>query len=105
MTERWQDRWFRSHVNIGPVTVYGANAMHWAINIRTPWGYLCFHPSTRTFGGRWPWYAYLSHNGTPWGATWAVGPGIERHDKARAARRRISRTPPNDRYDVTISPD
>jgi hypothetical protein len=66
-SERWQDRFFPGHISIGPVCVYGANAMHWAVNIRTRWGFLCAHPTTRTFGGRWPWYMYLSRDGTPEG--------------------------------------
>jgi hypothetical protein len=28
----------------------------------------CFHPTTRTFGGYWPWYFYISKNATPWAA-------------------------------------
>jgi hypothetical protein len=64
---RWQDRFFTGHVSLGPICIYGANAMHWALNIRTPWGYLCGHPTTRTFGGHWPWYVYFSRNATPWG--------------------------------------
>jgi uncharacterized membrane protein YwaF len=71
--KRWQDRVFPGHVTIGPLTIYGANAMHWAINLSTRWGYLCAHPTTKTFGGRWPWYVYLSPNATPWAATWKIG--------------------------------
>jgi len=71
-------------LSVGPVTVYGANAMHWAINIRTRWGTLCAHPTTRTFGGRWPWYLYLSENATPWAAVFAVGPGIDSYDLDKA---------------------
>jgi hypothetical protein len=62
---RWQDRLFRGHVSIGPVTVYGANAMHWAINVWALGHYWCWHPTTRTFGGYWPWYFYLSTDATP----------------------------------------
>jgi hypothetical protein len=79
--ERWQDRWFRGHVSLGPLTVYGANAMHWALNLRTRWGFLCFHPTTRTFGGLWRWYLYLSRDGTPCDRAggnlrWGFGPGM-----------------------------
>jgi hypothetical protein len=75
MEKRWQDRWFTGHVSfrllwLWPTTVYGANAMHWAINVHTKrWGYLCFHPTTRTFGGHWPWYFYVSRDATPCRAT------------------------------------
>jgi hypothetical protein len=65
---RWQDRLFTGHVSWGPVTIYGANAMHWAINVWAFGHYWCFHPTTRTFGGYWPWYFYISKNATPWAA-------------------------------------
>lgn len=87
--DRWQDRWFTGHRDFGRVTLYGANAMHWAINISTQrWGYICFHPPTRTFGGRWPWYFYLSPNATPWGATFAIGPDVTVDEKRAATWRR-----------------
>lgn len=85
--DRWQDQWFTGHVSFlrtrrdGParITIYGANAMHWAINVWTKrWGFVCFHPTTRTFGGRWPWYFYVSPNATPWAATFKIGPGARR---------------------------
>lgn len=72
--ERWQDRIFVGHFNIGRrITIYGANAMHWAINVRIFGTYVCFHPTTRTFGARWPWYFYISPNATPWAATFKRG--------------------------------
>lgn len=61
MSERFIDRWFGGHVTIGPVTIYGRNAMHFAVNIRSRWGWICFKPPTRCFGIWWP--------GTPTGAT------------------------------------
>ena len=57
------------HLTIGPVTLYGENAMHWAINAETPWGYLCFRLPLRCFGYRWPMYCYISPDGTPNRAT------------------------------------
>jgi len=81
--DRWQDRWFTGHINLGPLTVYGANAMHWAVNLRIAGGYLCFHPSTRTFGGRWPWKLYFSPNATPWARRWGFGPGLKGQPIAR----------------------
>ena len=63
--ERFIDRVFTGSFRAGPVVVYGANAMHWALNVKTPWGLFCVHPTTRTFGGYWPWYVYLSKDGTP----------------------------------------
>jgi hypothetical protein len=79
---RWQDRLFRGHVTFGPrwlnVTVYGANAMHWAINVRWRGEYWCFHPTTRTFGGYWRWKFYVSRDATPGSARIGFGPGFSR---------------------------
>jgi hypothetical protein len=71
--KRWQDRVFRHHINIGPLTIYGANAMHWAVNIRIGEAWWCFHPRTRTFGGLWPAYFYISKDGTPERASYKMG--------------------------------
>lgn len=64
---RWQDRLFRGHVSLGDhrVTIYGANAMHWAIEVHIRGLWWCFHPTTHTFGGHWPWYFYVSPDATP----------------------------------------
>lgn len=70
---RWQDRLFRGHVTVGPVTIYGANAMHWAINVWWLGHYWCVHPHTRTYGGSWPPYFYISRDGTPQTACFMVG--------------------------------
>jgi hypothetical protein len=64
----------RGHRRIGPMTTYAfETAMHGAVNIETRWGSLCF--AWPRLGGlhRWPAYAYLSPNATPWAATWAIG--------------------------------
>jgi hypothetical protein len=71
--DRWQDRLFRGHVTWGPTTIYGANAMHWAINVWFLGHYWCFHPTTHTFGGTWPWYFYISKDGTPSSACYLRG--------------------------------
>lgn len=71
------------------VTIYGFNAMHVAINVRTiRWGYICFHPPMRCFGAWWPWYFYVSKNATPWAAYRAIGPGVANDDKEAARTRR-----------------
>jgi hypothetical protein len=70
---RWQDRLFRGHVRYGPLTIYGANAMHWAVNLWFLGHYWCFHPPTRTFGGRWPAYFYISKDATPQSACFVLG--------------------------------
>jgi hypothetical protein len=72
------DRLFHGHINIGPITIYGRNAMHFATNVRTPWGWFCFRPTIRCFGQWWPWYVYLSTDGTPCkpNMRWGFGPGM-----------------------------
>ena len=83
------ERHFGGHINIGRrVTIYGFNAMHVAVNVRTKrWGYVCFHPTIRCFGKWWPWYFYVSPNGTPWAATYAIGPGFDGERELVAIRR------------------
>ena len=78
---------FTGHISLGPLTIYGDNAMHWAWQLKTPWGYLCFRPTTG--GGNWPWYLYLSPNATPWAATRGMGPGFRRDDRQAMLLRRI----------------
>ena len=64
------------HLTIGPVTVYGENAMHWAVNIRTRKGWFCFRLPFRSYGYWWPLYCYLSPDATPTRATkWFWGKG------------------------------
>lgn len=72
----WERR-FSGHINIGPIVIYGWNAMHVAINIRTKrWGYICFHPTFRVFGQWWSWYFYVSRDATPQSASYRRGPGL-----------------------------
>lgn len=84
------DSW-KGHWSFGPVTIYGANAMHWAINIRLRRLHtLCVHPTTRCGGGYWPWYVYMSLDCTPSTAWWGFGPGFrcrENSPEERAACR------------------
>lgn len=74
--DRLRDRLFTGHVRVGPVVIYGANAMHYAINIRTREGYICAHPTTGR-NDAWPWYLYVSPNATPQSAWWGIGPGYD----------------------------
>lgn len=59
-------KFFKGHINLGPLTIYGENAMHFAVNIRV-WraGYICFKPWTWCFGVWWSPYLYLSRDATP----------------------------------------
>lgn len=68
------ERYFGGHVSLGPVTIYGENAMHWGVNIRTKrWGYVCFRLPFRSFGRWWPLYWYCSPDATPHSATFKLG--------------------------------
>jgi len=66
------EKYFGGHINIGPIVIYGENAMHWAINIKTRWGYICFRLPLRCFGRWWNLYFYISPNGTPSQATFII---------------------------------
>lgn len=67
------ERYFGGHVTLGPVTIYGENAMHWAVNIRTErWGWVCFRLPLRCFGRWWSLYWYCSPDATPCRATFKV---------------------------------
>lgn len=69
----WWENFMSEHITIGPVTFYGENAMHWAVNISTRWGYVCFRLPLRCFGQWWPLYFYISPDGTPNSATFNLG--------------------------------
>lgn len=84
------DQLFTGHRTFGPrwfrVTVYGANAMHWALNVWCLGSFWCFHPNTRTYGYQWPWYFYRSPDATPARAVWGLGPGFRLFCERRARR-------------------
>jgi len=67
------EKYFGSHVNLGPITIYGENAMHWAVNIKLRRSFLCFRLPFRCFGKWWPLYFYLSPDATPTMATFMIG--------------------------------
>jgi uncharacterized membrane protein YwaF len=71
------ERYFGGHVSLGPLVLYGFNAMHVAANLKTPWGYVCVHPTVRVFGEWWPWYIYVSDDATPCRAKFLLGPGVK----------------------------
>jgi hypothetical protein len=66
-------RYLGGHCNLGPITFYGYNAMHWAINIRTSRGWFCFKPVSWAFGKWWDGYVYFSRDATPYSASWGFG--------------------------------
>lgn len=73
------EKHFGGHVHFWGITIYGFNAMHVAVNVRTKrWGFICFHPTFRCFGKWWPWYFYISPDATPCSARFGIGPGFNR---------------------------
>lgn len=83
---RWLERRFAGHVNIGRrLTIYGFNAMHGAVQLSTPLGYVC--AKLPAFGR--PGHLYVSVNATPWAAWLHIGGDKwARDDKERARVRR-----------------
>lgn len=83
------ENFLSGHINIGPITIFGENAMHWGVTISTiRWGYICFRLPFRCFGRWWPLYFYLSPNATPWAATFVLGSRFTEIDKIMARIRR-----------------
>jgi len=77
--DRLRDRIFTGHLSLGRLTIYGANAMHYAVNFSTGKGYICARPTTGA-GARhqqWLWYLYVSPDATPGSAWWGIGPGFD----------------------------
>jgi len=69
---------FGGHLTLGRVTIYGLNAMNWAVNISTKkYGTICFRLPLPCFGRFPSLYFYISPNGTPWAATYFIGGGSE----------------------------
>lgn len=77
----------RGHFTIGRFTMYGANAMHFMMEVRTKrYGVVCF----RLFSF-WPQHKvclYASPNATPWACTYCIGLGPQ--EKIRAALRHLN---------------
>ena len=85
---QWVEQRFTGHITLGCVTIYGANAMHYAVNIECKQGYWCFRLPIKCFETQWGWYVYYSPNATPWQATFAIGSGIGKGEKREAWLRR-----------------
>lgn len=69
----WWANFMGGHINIGRITIYGENAMHWAVNIKLNKTYICFRLPFRCFGHWIPLYLYISPDATPSKATWKIG--------------------------------
>lgn len=75
------------HIDIGNLIIYGRNAMHWGVCIRTKkYGYICFRLPLPCFGRWYPLYFYCSPNATPWAATFMLG---RKHSKDNWCKSRI----------------
>lgn len=65
-TMSWFENFMGGHLTLGPIVIYGENAMHWAVNVKTEtFGYICFRLPFRCFGRWWPLYFYVSPDATP----------------------------------------
>jgi len=70
----WFENFMGGHVNIFNITIYGENAMHWGVTIKTSrWGYICFRLPFRCFGDWHKLYFYCSPDATPSEATYTLG--------------------------------
>lgn len=69
------------------LTIYPRDsAMHGAIQLHVPhFGYVTFMPN---YWGKSNWTLTISHNATPWAATFIAGPGASTTDKTAAHVRR-----------------
>jgi hypothetical protein len=87
--ERFAARHLSGSVEVGPLTLNGANALHWMAELRVPalGVTLCARPSAPSWINGRPWYFYASPNRTPWAAVLACGPGIQRDVGERIADR------------------
>lgn len=73
------------HINIGKLTIYGRNAMHWGCTLYTKkYGYICWRLPFLCDGRWWPLYFYCSPNATPWAATFMLGKKEDRDDWVRS---------------------
>lgn len=73
------------HINIGKLTIYGRNAMHWGCTLYTKkYGYICWRLPFTCNGKWWPLYLYFSPNATPWAATFMLGRKEDINDWVRA---------------------
>lgn len=89
-TFNWWENFMGGHLNIGKLTIFGDNAMCWAVNYRTKkWGYVCFTlPSIKRKKMKMPYYLYLSPNGTPWASTFYIGGN--KNERIRAQIRKLN---------------
>lgn len=84
----FSENFLGGHVSFLNTTIYGENAMKWAVNIRTKrWGVVCFRLPVRCFGQWFPLYFYVSPNATPQASTFYIG-GEYPEERANSSVRR-----------------
>lgn len=94
---RWKvefffEKHFGGHISVGPVTVFGLNAMHGAIEIKTErFGYITIFPPLYWSGHYQEPGIVVSPNGTPAKATfiWGRHRDISKAERVAAHMRRI----------------
>ena len=70
----WAENFMSGHISLRGLTIYGENAMNWAVNIRIKKNVLCFTlPTWRRIIFKDEWYIYFSLNGTPSQSYWYKG--------------------------------
>jgi len=96
----WWENFCGGFINIGRITVFGENAMHWTVRIYSKkYGTINFRLPFRCFGRWYPLYFYTSPNGTPWASTFYLGKDKDKW-KAKIRRKRFGHNfNDNDCYD------
>jgi len=86
----WWENFMGGHISIGPVTVFGSNAMYWVVVIRTKkWGFMHITlPALHRKGSR-GYCFYISPNGTPGYSTFYRGPVKNEVEKSRMRERAL----------------
>jgi hypothetical protein len=94
--KKWYSKFLGGYISIFGITIFGANAMNWTVNISTKrWGYICFtlpvlaRIRKNREGKRYlHWYFYLSPNCTPWASTFYIG--YDKNENIRAQIRKLN---------------
>jgi hypothetical protein len=83
-TFSWTESFMGGHINIGKIiTIFGDNAMHWVLEIRTKkYGVICIRFFT-TRPNAHPLHIYFSPNGTPWACTYYFGKNKQESIRAK----------------------
>jgi hypothetical protein len=95
----WWANFMGGHITFLNITIFGANAMSWAVNITTKkYGVICFSlpflanyrvVSRHDYKKRWDLYLYFSPNGTPSASTFYWGT-LNKSESIRAQIRKMN---------------